>query len=138
MKKTIRQELKNLNAIELMNFVSNKYHTAEKRNLSSLNQCFQFMPQQDMKNHPELITIRSYFNDIRKLLQKHLSDFGKVYFPEIRKNANNGYNFSLLRLRVQSTRKAYLNYSQKYAASLITIIHPRMPRAGWNSATPYY
>ena len=99
MKKTIQQELKNLNAIELINFVSDKYYTAEKRNLSSLNQCFQFMPQQDMKNHPELITIRSHFNEVRKLLQKHLSDSEKVYFPEIRKNANNGYNFSLLRLR---------------------------------------
>ena len=130
MKKTIQQELKNLNAIELINFVSDKYYTAEKRNLSSLNQCFQFMPQQDMKNHPELITIRSHFNEVRKLLQKHLADSEKVYFPEIRKNANNGYNFSLLRLRVQSGREDISKLFSEIR-SLIHNYNPPTDASGW-------
>ncbi len=105
MKKRIQQELKNLNAIELMDFVSDKYHTSEKRNLSSLNQCFQFMPQQDLKNHPELNIIRNHFNEIRKLLQKHLTDSETVYFPAIRKSTDGSYDFSFLKTQVHSTKE---------------------------------
>jgi len=103
MKKIMQKDLKDLNAIELMDFVSDKYHTSEKRNLSSLNQCFQLMPVQDVKNHPELSTIRILFLEIRKLLQKHLADSETVYFPEIRKSARGAYDSSLLKSRVQST-----------------------------------
>jgi iron-sulfur cluster repair protein YtfE (RIC family) len=105
MKKVIQQELTNLNAIELMNFVSDKYHTSEKRNLSSLNQCFQFMPQQDLKNHPELTSIRTHFNEVRRLLQKHLTDSETVYFPAIRKNTSSSYDFSSLKSQVHTTKE---------------------------------
>ena len=98
----MQQELKDLNAVELMNFVSDKYHTSEKRNLSSLNQCFQFMPAQDSKNHPELSMIRTHFNDIRKLLQKHVTDSETVYFPAIRKSPFGSYDFSSLKSQVHS------------------------------------
>jgi len=105
MKKVMQQQLKKLNAIELMNFVSDKYHASEKRNLSSLNQCFQFMPAQDINNHPELNTVRSHFNDIRRLLQKHLTDSETVYFPAIRENSNHYYDFSSLKTQVLSTKQ---------------------------------
>lgn len=101
-KRAMQQELKSLNAVELMNFVSDKYHTSEKRNLSSLNQCFQFMPIQDIKNHPELSTVRTHFNDIRKLLQKHLTDSETVYFPAIKKNTTGTYDFSILKNQVHT------------------------------------
>lgn len=101
----MQQELKNLNAIELMDFVSDKYHASEKRNLSSLNQCFQFMPQQDTRNHPELNAVRTHFNDIRKLLQKHLTDSETVYFPAIRKHTNTSNDVSFLKDQVHSTKE---------------------------------
>jgi regulator of cell morphogenesis and NO signaling len=104
-KRIIQQELKNLNAVELMDFVSDKYHTSEKRNLSSLNQCFQLMPIQDMKNHPELSAVRTHFNEIRKLLQKHLNDAETVYFPAIRKSENGSYDFSFLKNQVHSIKE---------------------------------
>src|SRR5438552_18696334 len=110
MKKTIQQELKNLNAMELINFVSDKYYTAEKRNLPSLNQCFQFMPQQDMTTHPELITIRSHFNEVRKQLQRHLADSAQVNFPEIRTNTNNYYIHTLHKRHMQPYSSKYLNH----------------------------
>ncbi len=99
---SMQQELKNLNAVEVTDFVSDKYHTSEKRNLSSLNQCFQFMPIQDIKNHPELSMIRTYFNDIRKLLQKHLTDSETVYFPAIRKDTTSSYDYSSLKNQLHS------------------------------------
>jgi len=101
-KRTMQQELKNLNAIELMNFVSDKYHASEKRNLSSLNQCFQFLPAKDINNQPELSIIRIHFNEIRKLLQKHLTDSETIYFPAIRKNTSGTYDISFLMKQVQS------------------------------------
>ncbi len=96
-KRSMQQELKNLNAVEVMNFVSDKYHTSEKRNLSSLNQCFQFLPMQDIRNHPELSVIRSHFNEIRKLLQQHLTDSETLYFPAIKKNTTVPYDYSSLK-----------------------------------------
>ena len=105
MNKSMQQELKSLNAVELMNFVSDKYHASEKRNLSSLNQCFQFMPAQDVANYPELITVRLHFGEIRKLLQKHLTDSETVFFPAIRKNANTSSDVSHLRERVHSVKE---------------------------------
>ena len=105
MQKKLQQQVKNLNAVELMNFVSDKYHTSEKRNLSSLNQCFLFMPETDKKQHPEINTVRSHFNEIRKLLQKHLSDSETVYFPAIKKGVNTHYDFSGLRKQAHSTRE---------------------------------
>jgi len=99
-KRTMQQELKNLDAVEVMNFVSDKYHTSEKRNLSSLNQCFQFMPADDIKNYPELAVIRSDFNEIRKLLQKHVTDSETLYFPAIKKNVPGSYDFSFLRTKL--------------------------------------
>jgi len=101
----MQQELKKLSAIELLNFVSDKYHASEKRNLSSLNQCFQFMPAQDIKNHPELSGVRNHFNDIRTQLQKHLSDSETVYFPAIRKDSNHHYDFSFMKTQVLSTKQ---------------------------------
>jgi len=105
MKKSMHQELKSLNAVELMNFVSDKYHASEKRNLSSLNQCFQFMPQHDITKYPELTTIRLHFSEIRKLLQKHLADSETVFFPAIRKNANTSTNVSHLKDQVHSVKE---------------------------------
>ena len=101
----MQQELKSLNAFELMNFVSDKYHASEKRNLSSLNQCFQFMPPQDIKNYPELGAIRVHFAEIRKLLQKHLTDSETVYFPALRKNTNTSSNVSVLKDQVHSIKE---------------------------------
>lgn len=101
----IEQELKSLNAIELMEFVSDKYHTSEKRNLSSLNQCFQFMPAQELKNHSELTMIRTHFNEIRRVLQKHLKDSETVFFPAIRKNTNGGYDPSLIKNQAHSIKE---------------------------------
>jgi iron-sulfur cluster repair protein YtfE (RIC family) len=103
MKKRMQQELKNLNVTELMDFVSDKYHSSEKRNLSSLNQCFQFMPAQDVKNHPELTTIRIHFNEIRKLLQKHLVESETVYFPAIRKSR--AYDVNFLKDKIHSIKE---------------------------------
>ena len=100
MKKMMQKDLNNLNAIELMDFVSDKYHTSEKRNLSSLNQCFLLMPLQDVRNHPELSAIRIHFLEIRKLLQKYVSDSETVYFPEIRKSTAGTYDYSSLKNRV--------------------------------------
>ena len=81
----MRRKLRDLNAIQLMDFVSDKYHTSEKRNLSSLNQCFRLMPVQDIKNHPELSMVRNLFEEVRKLLQKHLTDSETLYFPRDQK-----------------------------------------------------
>jgi regulator of cell morphogenesis and NO signaling len=105
MKKSMQQELKSLNAVELMNFVSDKYHASEKRNLSSLNQCFQFLPSQDISNYPELKTIHVQFGEIRKLLQKHLIDSETVFFPAIRKNANASSDLSNLKDQVHSVKE---------------------------------
>jgi regulator of cell morphogenesis and NO signaling len=105
MKKSMQQELKSLNAVELMNFVSDKYHASEKRNLSSLNQCFQFMPAQDIGKYPELTTIRLLFGEIRKLLQKHLADSEAVFFPAIRKNPNTSSDASHLKDQVHSVKE---------------------------------
>jgi len=105
MNKSMQQELKSLNAVELMNFVSDKYHASEKRNLSSLNQCFQFMPAQDISNYPELTTIRIKFGEIRKLLQKHVTDSETVFFPAMRKNANPSSNLSDLKDQVHSVKE---------------------------------
>jgi regulator of cell morphogenesis and NO signaling len=104
-KRTMQREFKNLNAVELMNFVSDKYHTSEKRNLSSLNQCFLLMPATDTKNHPELTIIRNYFNDIRKLLEKYLTNSETVYFPAIRKWTGGVYDIISLKNRVHSTHE---------------------------------
>ena len=101
-KRTVQQELKNLNAIEVTNFVSDKFLASEKRNLSSLNQCFQFMSAQDLRNYPELPVIRNYFNEIRSLLQKHLSDSETIFFPAIRKNDSAAYDFSPLQDQLRS------------------------------------
>jgi len=105
MKKSMQQELKILNAVQLMNLVSDKYHASEKRNLSSLNQCFQFMPPQDMSNYPELTTIRLHFGEIRKLLQKHLADSETVFFLATRKNANTSSDLSYLKDQVHSVKE---------------------------------
>jgi regulator of cell morphogenesis and NO signaling len=105
MKKSIQQELKTLNAVELMNFVSDKYHASEKRNLSSLNQCFQFMPPEDISKYPELTTIRLHFAEIRRLLQKHLADSETVFFPAIRKNTNTSSDVSNLKDQVHSVKE---------------------------------
>jgi regulator of cell morphogenesis and NO signaling len=105
MKKSMQQELKSLNAAELMNFVSDKYHASEKRNLSSLNQCFQFMPPKDISNYPELATIRLHFSQIRKLLQKHLADSETVFFPAMRKNTNTSSDVSHLKHQVHSIKE---------------------------------
>jgi regulator of cell morphogenesis and NO signaling len=104
MKKSMQQELKSLNTVELMDFVSDKYHASEKRNLSSLNQCFQFMAPQDITKFPELTTIRIQFNEIRKLLQKHLSDSETLFFPAIRKNANMSTHLSGLKDQVHAIK----------------------------------
>ena len=105
MKKSMLQELKSLNAVELMNFVSDKYHASEKRNLSSLNQCFQFMPRQDTSNFPEMTAIRIHFSEIRKLLQKHLSDSETLFFPAIRKNTSTSSDLSSLKDEVHSIKE---------------------------------
>jgi regulator of cell morphogenesis and NO signaling len=105
MKKSMQQELKSLSAMELMNFVSDKYHASEKRNLSSLNQCFQFMPPQDISTYPQLATIRLHFGEIKKLLQKHLADSETVFFPAIRKNANTSSDVSHLKDQVHSVKE---------------------------------
>jgi regulator of cell morphogenesis and NO signaling len=104
-KRMMQKALKSLSAIELMDYVSDKYHTSEKRNLSSLNQCFLLMPVQDTRNHPELSTIRILFLEIRKLLQKHLNDSETVYFPAIRKNTSGAYDFSFLKDQAHSTNE---------------------------------
>ena len=101
----MQQQLKSLNAAELMNFVSDKYHASEKRNLSSLNQCFQFMPAQDINRYPQLTTIRLHFGEIRKLLQKHLADSETLFFPAIRKNANTFSHLSHLKDQVHSLKQ---------------------------------
>jgi regulator of cell morphogenesis and NO signaling len=129
-KRSMEQELKNLNAVEVMNFVSDKYHTSEKRNLSSLNQCFQFMPVQDIKNHPELSLIRTHFNEIRRLLQKHLTDSETVYFPAIRKNSTSPYDYSSLKSQVHSIHE---NISKLFH-DIRTLTHNYIPPAdasGW-------
>jgi len=95
----MQQQLKNLDAAELMNFVSDNYHISEKRNLSSLNQCFKLMPAQDMKNHPELIIIRNHFTEIKKLLEKHLTDSEVVDFPAIKKQ-HGSYDLASLKSRI--------------------------------------
>ncbi len=104
-KRIVQDNLKNLNAAELMDFVSDKYHTSEKQNLSSLNQCFQLMPAADIRNHPELSMIRAHFIEIRKLLQKHFIDSETVYFPAIRKSTNGSYDFSFLKNQAHSTNE---------------------------------
>jgi iron-sulfur cluster repair protein YtfE (RIC family) len=130
MKKVMQQELKKLSAIELLNFVSDKYHASEKRNLSSLNQCFLFMPAQDMRNHPELNSVRNHFNNIRALLQKHLSDSETVYFPAIRKNSNHHYDFSFMKTQVVSTKQ---NISRLFSEIQRLTHHYKAPAdaSGW-------
>jgi len=97
----MREELKDLSAIEVTNFVCDNYHTSEKRNLSSLNQCFRLMPVQDIKNHPELASIRSHFEEIKKLLQQHLTDSETVYFPAIKRNITGSYDFAPLKNKIR-------------------------------------
>ncbi|HET9825776.1 MAG TPA: hemerythrin domain-containing protein [Chitinophagaceae bacterium] len=126
MKKSMQQELKSLSAVELMNFVSDKYHASEKRNLSSLNQCFQFMPPQDIKNYPELATIRVHFGEIRKLLQKHLTDSETVYFPAIRKNTDTPSNLSHLQDQVHSIKE---DISKRFS-EIRTLTHHYNPPLG--------
>ena len=124
MKKSMQQELKSLNATELMNFVSNKYHASEKRNLSSLNQCFQFMPDQDMSKYPELGSIRLHFSEIRKLLQKHLADSETVFFPAIRRNANSSSDVFHLRDQVHSVKE---EISKRFSEIRILTHHYNAP-----------
>ncbi|MFI5185470.1 MAG: hemerythrin domain-containing protein [Chitinophagales bacterium] len=129
-KRTMQQELKNLNAAEVMNFVSDKYHTSEKRNLSSLNQCFQFMPVQDIKTYPELSVIRIHFNDIRKLLQKHLTDSETVYFPAIKKDTSGSYDFSFLKNQLHSIHEDISKLFHKIQ-SLTNNYIPPAEASGW-------
>ena len=124
MKKSIQQQLKSLNAVELMNFVSDKYHASEKRNLSSLNQCFQFMPAQDLINYPHLATIRLHFGEIRKLLQKHLTDSETVFFPAIRKNANTSSEVSHLKDQVHCVKE---EISKRFSEIRILTHHYNAP-----------
>ena len=111
--RTISKKLKDLNAIQLMDFVSDKYHTSEKRNLSSLNQCFRLMPLQDVRNHPELSMIRTNFDEIRKLLQKHLTDSETLYYPAIKKCDSGSYDCALLKTKVHSVNEEISKLFQK-------------------------
>lgn len=126
----MQQELKNLNAVEITDFVLDKYHTSEKRNLSSLNQCFQFISAQDIKNYPELSMIKIYFADIKKLLQKHLTDSETVYFPAIRKNTSGSYDFSLLKSQVHSVHED-ISKSFHKIQSLTNNYTPPPDASGW-------
>ena len=134
MKKTIRQELKNLNAIELINFVSDKYHTAEKRNLSVLSIYAATRHEESSWTDYD----KKLFQWRKKTVAKTPLRFWKSLFPRNTKKCKQWLQFFITEIALNPRGKTYLNYSQKYGASLITIIHPRMPRAGWNSARPYY
>jgi len=120
MMKNLHQELKSLSAAELTTFVSDRYHAPEKRNLSSLNQCFQFITPQDIRNFPELTAIRTHFGEIRKLLQKHLADSATLFFPAIRKNANASFYQSGLRDQAHLLK---LEISKRFAEIRILTHH---------------
>ena len=125
MKKSMQQELKSLSAAELTSFVSDKYHASEKRNLSSLNQCFQFITPQDTTGYPELAAIRTHFAEIRKLLQKHLADSETLFFPAIRKNANASSQLSGLKDQVRSVKA---EISKRFAEIRILTHHYNAPQ----------
>jgi len=129
-KRLMQKEFESLNAVELMNFVSTRYHTSEKRNLSSLNQCFLLMPPTDMKNHPQLAIVRNYFNEIRKLLEKHLTGSETVYFPDIKRWTGGSYDVVSLKKRVHSTHEEI----SKLFSSIRTLTDHYTPPAdasGW-------
>lgn len=126
----MQRELKNLDAAEVMNFLSDKYHTSEKRNLSSLSQCFQLMPLQDMQNHPELSIIRNDFTEIRKLLEKHLTSSETVYFPAIKKWRGGYYDTSSFKSSVRSTSEEITKLFSKIQA-LTNHYAPPPDASGW-------
>jgi regulator of cell morphogenesis and NO signaling len=124
-KRAMREELKDLSAIEVTNFVCDNYHTSEKRNLSSLNQCFRLMPVQDIRNHPELAVVRSYFEEIKKLLQQHLIDSETLYFPAIKRNIPGTYDFTPLKTRIRSVHEVI----SKFFSQIQSLTHNYTPPA---------
>lgn len=128
--KSMQKELKNLDAKEVLDFVLDKYHASEKRNLSSLNQCFQFMSAQELHDHPELTILRTCFTELRKLLQKHLTDSETIYFPAIRKNPTTSNNLFPFETEVHDVRE---NISRLFLEiqKLTNLYTPPSESSGW-------